>query len=198
MKWLNSKRKLAVFGLLAVAAVGAGTAYATIPDGNGVIHACYQRSGGSLRVIDSSVTNCGSKETSLNWNVQGAQGPQGPAGPPGPAGPAGTPGAEGPPGPQGPEGPQGAAGPPGPGVSQYEVATGIAFLQPGTGDTATASCPTGKKVLGGGFTFFGFLGELDLAKSSPALDGTSWSVVGKNTGTQEADLVAFAICAVVP
>jgi hypothetical protein len=79
---------------MAAAAV-AGAAYATIPDGGGVIHGCYQKSGGSLRVIDASVTGCSSKETSLNWNVQGLQGPagvqgqqgaQGPAGPPGPAG----------------------------------------------------------------------------------------------------------------
>ena len=35
---------------------------------------------GSLRVIDASVTKCGSKETALAWNVQGPAGPQGPQG----------------------------------------------------------------------------------------------------------------------
>jgi hypothetical protein len=86
-------------GMLVAAA---GIAYATIPDVNGVIHGCYAKSGGSLRVIDDTVTNCKSTETSLNWNVTGPQGPQGPAGPQGQQGP------------QGPQGPQGAQGPTGP------------------------------------------------------------------------------------
>ena len=86
----------------------AGVAYATIPDSSGAIHGCYARSGGSLRVIDASVTNCKAGETSLDWNVQGQQGPQGPQGADGPAGPSGQQG------PQGPTGPQGPAGPPGP------------------------------------------------------------------------------------
>src|SRR6476646_10505785 len=78
---------------LAIAAgvllVLAGVAYATIPDSSGAIHGCYARSGGSLRVIDATVTNCKAGETSLDWNVQGQQGPQGPNGPAGPQGPSG-------------------------------------------------------------------------------------------------------------
>jgi hypothetical protein len=88
--------------------VVAGVAYATIPDSGGVIHGCYSRSGGSLRVIDASVTNCSKSETALDWNVQGQQGQQGPQGPQGATGPPG------PAGPQGQAGPQGPAGPPGP------------------------------------------------------------------------------------
>jgi hypothetical protein len=38
--------------------VVAGVAYATIPASSGAIHGCYARSGGSLRVIDATVTNC--------------------------------------------------------------------------------------------------------------------------------------------
>jgi hypothetical protein len=90
--------------------VVAGVAYATIPDSNGAIHGCYARSGGSLRVIDASVTNCKAGETSLDWNVQGQQGPQGPQGPNGPAGPVGPQGPQGPTGSQGPAGPQGPSG----------------------------------------------------------------------------------------
>jgi len=80
----------------AVVAVGfAGTAYATIPGGDGTIHGCYAKSGGTLRVIDASVTNCKSGETALDWSQKGVPGPQGPqgekgeSGEPGPAGPAG-------------------------------------------------------------------------------------------------------------
>jgi hypothetical protein len=87
-----------------VAAVSAGTAYATIPGSDGVIHGCYAKSGGTLRVIDASVTNCKSGETSLNWDQHGQPGPQGEQGEPGPTGPQGEPG---PPGPQGEQGPPG-------------------------------------------------------------------------------------------
>lgn len=93
----------------------AGIVSATIPSQN-VIDACYTRSGGSLRVIDATVTKCGKQETSLAWNVQGVKGDQGdpgatgPAGPAGPAGPQGEQGIQGPAGPAGPTGPAGAAG----------------------------------------------------------------------------------------
>ena len=51
---------------VAVTAVAAAyPALAAIPDENGVIHACYTRSTGSIHVIDNSVTNCKSGETSL-------------------------------------------------------------------------------------------------------------------------------------
>jgi len=196
MKWPNSKRKLAVVGLVGVAAVGVGTAYATIPDGNGVIHACYQRSGGSLRVIDNSVTNCSSKETSLSWNVQGAQGPQGPAGPPGPVGPAGTPGAAGPPGPQGPEGPQGPAGPPGPGLSQYEIVSASVSVPGNDHMGTTAECPGGKKLVGGG-VISGAPGSLFLTESGPLSDH-EWEVFAVNTDSNPHLITVKAICAVVP
>jgi hypothetical protein len=82
--------------LAAVVTAGlAGTAYATIPGGDGVIHGCYAKSGGTLRVIDASVTNCKSGESALNWSQQGVPGPQGPQGE------KGEPGEQGPPGPAG-------------------------------------------------------------------------------------------------
>lgn len=93
----------------AVSIGAAGIAAATIPTDN-VIDACYSKSGGTLRVIDSSVTNCKQGETSLAWNVQGPKGGQGDIGPVGPAGPAGPAGPEGPEGPEGPAGPTGPAG----------------------------------------------------------------------------------------
>ncbi len=106
-----SRRGLRVTGVAAAVIVFAGVvAYASIPDANGVIHGCYKKSGGTLRVIDSAVERCGASETPLNWNQTGPQGPQGPQGVTGPAGPQGP---EGPPGPQGQEGPQGPPGQPG-------------------------------------------------------------------------------------
>ncbi|MFZ1881412.1 MAG: collagen-like protein [Gaiellaceae bacterium] len=102
----------------------AGVAYATIPN-DGTIHGCYARSGGSLRVIDASVTNCKSTETSLDWNVQGPTGPTGATGPqgaPGATGPQGAPGPQGPAGAQGPQGPAGASGT----SHAYSVNNGVA------------------------------------------------------------------------
>lgn len=79
---------------------GAAVAYAAIPDRGGVIHACYQKTTGALRVVDSEKDRgCTRAELGLVWNqtgpqgVAGAQGPAGPqgvAGPQGPAGPAGS------------------------------------------------------------------------------------------------------------
>src|SRR5437870_2529193 len=87
-------RMLLVFA--ALLGIGAGIAYATIPDTNGVIHGCYTKTGGILRVVDKPQQSCTKFENPLDWNQAGQQGPQGadgaqgPAGPTGPAGPAGT------------------------------------------------------------------------------------------------------------
>lgn len=67
-----------------------------IPDSNGVIHGCYSKSNGSLRVTDSS---CAKGEKALSWNQRGprgAEGAQGAEGSPGPQGPKGDPGPQGP------------------------------------------------------------------------------------------------------
>src|SRR5882672_5639517 len=72
--------KRAMIGILAVAvlAIAAGVAYATVPDSNGVINACYKTQNGQLRVIDSG--SCHPSETSLSWSQTGPAGPPGPAG----------------------------------------------------------------------------------------------------------------------
>ena len=67
----------AVLVAAAVALIGAGIAYATIPDSSGKIHACYKLSGGALRVIDSGA--CLSSEAPLTWSQTGPQGPRGPS-----------------------------------------------------------------------------------------------------------------------
>ena len=54
---MNKKTTLDAVTIAALVPIG-GVAYATIPDGQGVIHACYAKSGGALRVIDASVANC--------------------------------------------------------------------------------------------------------------------------------------------
>ena len=70
-------------------ALAAGVAYATIPDSNGAIHACYKNVNGQLRVIDSG--SCGPSETALSWSQTGPQGPAGPQGLTGATGAGGRP-----------------------------------------------------------------------------------------------------------
>ena len=75
-------------GLVLVAVVAGGIAWATIPE-NGVYTGCYLKSGGTLRVIDAS-QKCKTTETRITWNQQGQpgepgqRGEQGEQGPPGP------------------------------------------------------------------------------------------------------------------
>lgn len=132
-----------------VAVVGvAGIAGATIPDDQQVIHSCYLKSGGSVRVIDDSVTNCKNTETRLSWNQQGRQGLKGDTGPAGPAGDTGATGDTGPAGPAGDTGatgPAGDTGPAGPaGPTGDTGAAGPAGPAGPTGDTG-ATGPAGPK-----------------------------------------------------
>ena len=93
-------------------AVG-GVAAASIPGGGGVVHVCYQKTGGALRIVDTakrgSAGRCRRGEHAISWTrraavngiqglkgfqgaqgLQGIQGIQGPGGATGPAtGPAG-------------------------------------------------------------------------------------------------------------
>ena len=122
--------------VVVVVAAGA-VAFADIPD-SGVVHACYDKGSGRVRVIDQH-DGCAGNERHITWNERGSQGPRGEAGPagshgavgpsgpkgengpvgakgdPGPAGPPGAPGPDGLPGPRGPAGADGPAGPQGPG-----------------------------------------------------------------------------------
>ena len=91
---------------LAALIIAPTIATGTIPN-NGVINACYVKSGGVLHVIDASVRNCSKNETALSWNVTGPAGSQGATGP---AGPQGTTGPQGPQGATGPQGPRAPAG----------------------------------------------------------------------------------------
>jgi hypothetical protein len=62
---------------VAVAALAAGAAYAAIPDGSGIIHGCYEKKTGELRVTDPETGTpkpCTTKELALDWNQQGPAG----------------------------------------------------------------------------------------------------------------------------
>ena len=83
-----------VIALLVVLALGAGTVYAAIPNGDGKYYACRVKNTGAVRLINyPKVKTCPTGEKLISWNAKGPQGPAGPAGPrdqgdQGPAGPA--------------------------------------------------------------------------------------------------------------
>jgi hypothetical protein len=98
MKGKLIKPAVVAVAIAAALLVAGGIAYATIPDGSGVIHGCYQKNQGTLRVIDTGTTQtCSSSEAPLTWSqtgpqgeqgIQGQQGIQGPKGDTGPTGPS--------------------------------------------------------------------------------------------------------------
>jgi Collagen triple helix repeat (20 copies) len=115
---VGGSRWLVPTGVLLV--IGGAVAFASIPDANKVIHGCYGRFTGILRVIDTAkpLDRCLPTENPISWNQQGPVGPIGPPGPMGPMGLTGPQGLQGPAGPPGPQGPQGISG------ATFEVTTG--------------------------------------------------------------------------
>ena len=113
MNYASIKRNrwlLPAVGLLVAA--GGAVGLASIPDSGSVIHGCYGRLTGLLRVIDTEGLHperCFPGEVSLTWNQKGPAGPTGPQGVPGPIGPAGPAGQAGAQGPAGPAGPAAAS-----------------------------------------------------------------------------------------
>jgi hypothetical protein len=168
-------RRRSVVAVLAVSAVAAGgaIAWAAIPDASGVIHACFKKSGGALRVIDSGVAACKPDESHLDWNQVGQQG------------------LAGPPGEQGL-----------PGISGYEVARARSPVDSVASKAVTASCPEGKHVIGGGGIVIPNNAPVALTVSTPVLGpppADSWFVGAVELGelgyADSWELRATAICA---
>ncbi|HEY2354771.1 MAG TPA: hypothetical protein VGH79_07740 [Gaiellaceae bacterium] len=120
----------------------------------------------------------------------GAAGPQGPKGDPGTPGTPGAPGPQGPQGPAGPPGPQGSAGPQGPagadGVSGYSEDSASIALPTGDVENGTIYCPSGQKIMSGGWTDDGqsFGLNVFLLQSGPLSGGSGWTAdLYNNSGT---------------
>jgi hypothetical protein len=71
---------------VAALALAGGIAYAGIQESDGIIHGCYQKEHGQLRVV-GAVDDCTGGELAISWNHGG---PPGPAGAPGQPGTSGT------------------------------------------------------------------------------------------------------------
>lgn len=88
---MNRGRYVALVGVTGLTVLVGGAAIASIPDPSGTIHACYQNSGGSLRVVDTAAAeSCDpASEQALSWSQTGPAGQPGPKGDAGPAGASG-------------------------------------------------------------------------------------------------------------
>lgn len=168
-----------IASVVALLALSAGIAYATIPDASSQYHACVLSAVGQVRIIDHDAgANCKENEQHVHWSQSG---------PPGPAG------AQGEPGPQGPTGPTGPQGPAGP--------TNLVIREGPTSDpggTSVASCNAGERATGGGGSAFGAaLGNNGFRVSFPTplvVGGTptGWRLVGEAPDTT---VKAFVVCA---
>ena len=78
--------------LVIILALGVGTVYAAIPNGNGTYYACLTKSSGVVRLINYPKVKCATGERFIKWKPAGAGGT---GGCPGRAGTQGRPGAQG-------------------------------------------------------------------------------------------------------
>jgi hypothetical protein len=178
---------LAVSLVAMIVALG-GVAWASIPDASGVIHGCYNKSGGALRVIDTAISTqkCTSLQLPLNWNQTG---PPGPTGPQGAAGPAG------------PQGPAGATN-----VAEYDgVGADTVVLGPLQSQASIkVMCLPGQVATGGGGVGTDQAGAIDYGVTFPRSEAVlsssgvpiGWQVAAKNGATEgDAIVSARVICA---
>jgi hypothetical protein len=97
-----------------------------------------------------------------------------------------------------PRGAQGPAGPPGPGVSGLERRSDASSLDSTNSKSVTATCPSGKRVLGGGARVTGdAAANVAITESYPESALDRWIAVGREsdeTGNSW-QLTAYAICA---
>jgi hypothetical protein len=157
----------------ALLALTAGGAYATAVLGSpvgadGVIHGCYQKFNGALHLVAADDPACRANEQPIVWSQTGPKGEKGDAGVKGDAGEKGG------------KGDTGAPGAPGrAGVSGYEIRVNDFTVPAGAAGVASASCPAGKKVVGGGAWLFS--GDLSdpvtphVVQSAP-VDDSTWEV----------------------
>jgi len=162
-----------LIAVLIVLALGVGTVYAAIPNGNGKYFACFIKSTGVVKLINyPKVSTCPKGEKLISWNAQGPAGPQGA---------------------QGPQGPQGAQGAPGAaGITKITLTQVVSELTvaPGFSGSTTTTCPAGK-VVGGGFQNEG---ALAFATDSYPGGPTSWRAEAYNSGVVNSTLLVYAVC----
>jgi hypothetical protein len=205
---MRKRQRLMVAGALVLGLVLGAAALAVAGNG-GVIYACVNNDSGTVKIVDAD-TVCNENWTLTTWNQEGAPGADGADGQDGADGADGQDGADGADGQDGEDGADGqdgedgfdgqdgadgADGTPG-GLSGLERVTGTAFGAVAEGETisATAVCPAGKSVTGGGFTTSD--PRLRIFESATTVAVAQWTVNWVATvDVPNAVVVAEAICA---
>jgi hypothetical protein len=130
-------------------------------------------------------TTCTGKEVQVDPDAAGLRGPAGTDGAPGAAGAAGADGAPG-----------------APGLSNVEVVSQIGNMiinNTLAQSTATASCPTGKNVIGGGIRYvsFGTFSTLPtgIVSEPVTTDPQGWTVSATAQNNDDWGVTAYAVCA---
>ena len=191
---MSKKQVGFVAGATVLGLLGAGVAFAAIPNGN-VINGCYTKSGGTLRVVDTSTTSCRSGETSIAWNQTGPQGPQGIQGIAGTNGTNGTNGVDGTNGTNGTNGAPGAPGPAGPSDAYIGRMVATSFLGndisgPGA-EVVRLSLPAGVYALFGKAEIRNTDGDSQLADCS--LSTGESALIRLGAGQAAADLLSLSV-----
>jgi hypothetical protein len=178
---MTRSQKLVLATLVGAALIFAGVATGVaFTNSQNVIHACVNVENGQVRLLDvqsgqQDRQQCRANETAIDWNQSGPAGTDGPAGVTGPAGSAGA-----------------------DGVSGYEVVTSTSpTVGSNAAATAVASCPTGKRPVGGGIRApfsqspYGVLGW-QILSSFP--DGSGWSASAMQNYTTQGSFTVYAVC----
>jgi hypothetical protein len=183
---LSRARRHVVAYLAALLALG-GSAYAatTIPGPDGVIHSCYRKRGGSLRVVRAGA-RCTRRERPLSFAQRGPRGLPGARGPQGPRGLRGRSGAQG---------AKGTAGASGATNVQVRSAGPTSLPADGAEHAYPATCSSGERATGGGYALSAPVGTPVASEPRPTSGvPTGWDV-RIATSTTGATIDVYVICA---
>ena len=138
-----------------------------------LIHACVNNRNGAVRIVGASATCDASKETALDWGIQGPKGDKGDTGPMGLQGPAGA----------------GIAR-----ASTYSIQVDV-IVNPGQTDGATASCNDSNDVLlSGGYDSGGPWLDTYRNLPYPYFPNQTWTASAINNGSLPATLTVKVLC----
>jgi hypothetical protein len=170
LTYANVMATIAVFAALGG---GAYAAVSSIPGPDGVIHGCYKKKGGILRLVAAG-RRCSRAENAIAFNQRGRAGRSGSTGARGLAGARGATGPRGVQGVQGVPGAKGETGAPGPGAAAFATT-----VKPGEPNATLTALANGVTVTGRCIT-----GEAEL-KIETAGPGTHLQISGTaaNSGT---------------
>jgi hypothetical protein len=210
MKFLRRPSPAMVVAMVALFVALSGGAYATTQ----ALITSGQIANRTIRLVDvhPSAINAlrgqrgpqGPEGVAGRDGINGTNGAPGAPGAQGAQGAQGAPGTQGAPGAQGTPGAQGAQGEPGaPGADGGFDPSKVVFPQssptpvnPSSSAAANALCPTGARVLGGGWSSTPSNGVLETIDSRAASFGSiqGWTVQVRNWGTTAATLTAHGVC----